>query len=106
MNKIKYRLLVRLRSRPLSKADIYAKVKTINETHAAVKELLQCGLISQNPVSGDLTILPEGIQALEREQLTRSQRRHDFWVATYGILGGIVSGAVSSLIVLKLQGLL
>lgn len=110
MNKIKYKLLSRLQSKSLSRSEVYAKAKTINQTHSAVKELLQCGLISQDPVSGNLSIRPEGIQALEQEQLTKSQRCHDFWIATYGIIGGIIggiiSGAVSSLIVLKLQGLL
>ncbi len=55
--------------------------------------------------------IPDGIQeqalreAKEIEAL-RKQRRHDFLVATYGIIGGVVSGTLSSLIVLWLQGLL
>ena len=55
--------------------------------------------------------IPEGIQELwlqeakEKEAL-KKQHRHDFYIATYGIIGGIISGAVSSLIVLWLQGLL
>lgn len=36
----------------------------------------------------------------------RKHRKHDFLIATYGIIGGIISGVVSSLIVLWLQGLL
>ena len=57
------------------------------------------------------TVIPHGIQELwlkeakEKEAL-KKQRRHDFLIATYGILGGIVSGVGSSLIVLWLQGLL
>lgn len=56
-------------------------------------------------------VIPAAIQeswlkeAKEQEAL-RKQRRHDFLIATYGIIGGIISGVVSSLIVLKLQGLL
>ena len=44
-------------------------------------------------------------EAREKDSL-RKQRKHDFLVATYGIIGGIVSGVISSLIVLYLQGLL
>lgn len=57
------------------------------------------------------TILPYGIQiqqiqeAKEKETL-RQQRKHDFLIATYGIVGGIISGVASSLIVLCIQGLL
>lgn len=55
--------------------------------------------------------IPDGIreawikEAKEKEAL-RKQHRHDFLIATYGIIGGIISGVISSLIVLKLQGLL
>ncbi len=61
------------------------------------------------------TAIPDGIQELwlkeekEKSYLKR-QRRHDFLMATYGIIGGIIggiiSGVASSIIVLKLQGLL
>lgn len=57
------------------------------------------------------TVIPDGIQeiwlkeAKEKESL-KKQRRHDFLIATYGIIGGFISGVVSSLIVLWLQGLL
>lgn len=57
------------------------------------------------------TFIPDGIQefwlkeAKEKEAL-KKQRRHDFLVATYGIVGGIISGVATSLIVLWLQGLL
>lgn len=57
------------------------------------------------------TIIPDGIQmqqikeAKEKEAL-RQQRKHDFLIATYGIVGGIISGVASSLIVLYIQGLL
>lgn len=44
-------------------------------------------------------------EAKEREAL-RQQRKHDFLIATYGIVGGVISGILSSLIVLWLQGLL
>lgn len=56
-------------------------------------------------------VIPDGIQeqalreAKEKDVL-KKQRRHDFLVATYGIIGGIISGTLSSLIVLWLQGLL
>lgn len=61
------------------------------------------------------TVIPPGIQEAwlkeeKNEDAQRKQRRHDFLIATYGIIGGIVggiiSGVVSSLIVLKVQGLL
>lgn len=57
------------------------------------------------------TVVPHGTQeqwlkeAKEKEAL-KKQRRHDFLIATYGIVGGIISGVASSLIVLWLQGLL
>lgn len=57
------------------------------------------------------TVIPNGIQELwlreakEKEAL-KQQRRHDFLIATYGIIGGLISGVASSLIVLWLQGLL
>ena len=44
-------------------------------------------------------------EAKEKEAL-RQQRKHDFLIATYGIVGGIISGVASSLIVLYIQGLL
>ena len=57
------------------------------------------------------TLIPNGIleqqikEAKEKEAL-RQQRKHDFLIATYGIVGGIISGVASSLIVLYIQGLL
>ena len=57
------------------------------------------------------SVIPEKMQLLwlkeakEREMI-RQQRRHDFLIATYGIIGGIAGGVISSVIVLKLQGLL
>ena len=55
--------------------------------------------------------IPKGIQELwlqeaKETEAIKKQHRHDFLIATYGIIGGIISGAVSSLIVLWLQGLL
>lgn len=92
MNKIKYKLLSRLQSKSLSRSEVYAKAKTINQTHSAVKELLQCGLISQDPVSGNLSIRPEGIQALEQETQRRSDSKR-YWVTTIiAILALIISG--------------
>ena len=55
------------------------------------------------------TVMPSGIQdsflreEKEREAI-RQQRRHDFLIATYGIIGGIIGGAISSVIVLLLEG--
>ena len=40
------------------------------------------------------------------QEALKKQRRHDFLIATYGIIGGILGGVISSIIVLKLQGLL
>ena len=60
-------------------------------------------------------VIPDGIQELwlkeaKAKEALRQQRRHDFRIATYGIIGGIIggiiSGVASSLIVLKLQGVL
>lgn len=57
------------------------------------------------------TIIPDGIkmqllkEAKEKEALCQ-QRKHDFLIATYGIVGSIISGVTSSLIVLYIQGLL
>ena len=55
------------------------------------------------------TVMPSGIhdsflrEEKEREAI-RQQRRHDFLIATYGIIGGIIGGAISSVIVLLLEG--
>lgn len=54
---------------------------------------------------------PAEMQALwEKEQkeklAQKKQRQHDYLIATYGIIGGIISGIASSIIVLWLQGLL
>lgn len=55
------------------------------------------------------TVMPSGIQdsflSEEKEQeAIRKQRRHDFLIATYGIIGGIIGGAISSILVLLLEG--
>ena len=57
------------------------------------------------------TVIPNGIQELwlreaKEKKALKQQRRHDFLIATYGIIGGLISGIASSLIVLWLQGLL
>ena len=63
------------------------------------------------PLISSGKIIPHGIleqqlrEAKEKETL-RQQRKHDFLIATYGIVGGILSGVASSLIVLYIQGLL
>lgn len=63
------------------------------------------------PPIADGSAIPLGIQELwikeeKEKQALKKQRRHDFLIATYGIIGGFVSGVASSLIVLWLQGLL
>lgn len=63
------------------------------------------------PSIAEGSVIPDGIQELwlkeakEKEAL-KKQRRHDFLIATYGIVGGLISGVATSLIVLWLQGLL
>ena len=57
------------------------------------------------------TVIPDGIQEIwlkeaKEKAALKKQRRPDFLIATYGIVGGLVSGVASSLIVLWLQGLL
>ena len=65
----------------------------------------------QMPFLANGSVIPYGIQmqqlkeAKEKEAL-RQQRKHDFLIATYGIVGGIISAVTSSLIVLWMQGLL
>ncbi len=67
--------------------------------------------MSKIPPIAEGSVIPTGIheiwlkEAKEKEEL-KKQRRHDFLVATYGIIGGIISGVATSLIVLWLQGLL
>ena len=63
------------------------------------------------PSVAEGSVIPAGIQDLwlkeaKEEEALKKQRRHDFLIATYGIVGGIISGVASSLIVLWLQGLL
>lgn len=52
------------------------------------------------------SILEAEIREAKEKQALKEQRRHDFLVAAFGIIGGIISGTASSLIVLWLQGLL
>lgn len=56
-------------------------------------------------------VVPDELQVewLKEARVTtaaKEQRKHDFIVAAFGIAGGLVSGVVSSLIVLWIQGLL
>ena len=71
--------------------------------------------MSKIPSIAEGTIIPDGIQDLwtkeaKKKEALKKQRKHDFLIATYGIvggiIGGIISGVASSLILLKLQGLL
>ena len=55
--------------------------------------------------------MPPGIEALilkeeKEKEAIRKQRKHDFLIASYGIIGGLISGLATSLIVLWIQGLL
>ena len=65
----------------------------------------------QKPFLASGSVIPYGIleqqlkEAKEKEAL-RQQRKHDFLIATYGIVGSIISAVISSLIVLWMQGLL
>lgn len=92
MNKLKYNLLCQLQSRPLSMAEVYRNAKTINQTRSTVKELLQCGLIVQNPISRAFSITASGLLALEQEKRCRSDSKR-YWVTTaIAILALIISG--------------
>lgn len=51
-------------------------------------------------------ILKEQLNEEKEKERIRKQRIHDYLIATYGIIGGLFSGAIGSIIVLKLQGLL
>ncbi len=52
------------------------------------------------------SILEQQLKEAKEKEILRQQRKHDFLIATYGIVGGIISGIASSLIVLYIQGLL
>lgn len=50
------------------------------------------------------SVIPLSIKEMEYKELKRKyelkqQHRHDYLVATYGIIGGVVSGLITSLIV-------
>lgn len=55
------------------------------------------------------SIIPHGIQEQwlkeekEKEAL-KKQRRHDFIIATYGIIGGFISGLLSSILFKAIAG--
>ena len=51
-------------------------------------------------------VLEQQLKEAKEKEILRQQRKHDFLIATYGIVGGIISGITSSLIVLCIQGLL
>ena len=51
-------------------------------------------------------ILEQQLREAKEKETLRQQRKHDFLIATYGIIGGILSGVTSSLIALYIQGLL
>ena len=65
----------------------------------------------QKPFLASGSVIPYGIleqqlkEAKEKEAL-RQKRKHEFLIATYGIVGGIILAVISSLIVLWIQGLL
>lgn len=55
------------------------------------------------------TVIPHGISELQlkeakEKQLLKQQHRHDLFIATYGIIGGILGGVISSLLVIWLTG--
>lgn len=65
----------------------------------------------QKPFLANGSVIPYGIQVQQLKEAKEKatlyqQRKHDFLIATYGIVGGIISGIISSLIVLWIQGLL
>ena len=50
-------------------------------------------------------VIPHGILELQlkeeqEKQLLKQQRKHDFIIATYGIIGGVLGGVLSSLLVI------
>lgn len=55
------------------------------------------------------SVIPHGIQEQwlkeekEKEAL-KKQRRHDFIIATYGIIGGFISGLLSSILFKAIAG--
>ena len=65
----------------------------------------------QMPFLASGSVIPYGIQMQQLKEAKEKaalhqQRKHDFLIATYGIVGGIILGIISSLIVLWIQGLL
>lgn len=54
-------------------------------------------------------VIPHGILELQlkeakEKQLLKQQRKHDFLIATYGIIGGVLGGVISSLLVIWITG--
>lgn len=45
------------------------------------------------------------LKAVEKREL-KAKRRHDWAIASFGTIGGAIAGFITSLITLKLQGLL
>lgn len=53
------------------------------------------------------SVIPHGIQEQwlkEEKEALKKQRRHDFIIATYGIIGGFISGLLSSILFKAIAG--
>lgn len=51
-------------------------------------------------------VLEQQIKEAKEKETFQKQRKHDFLIATYGIVGSIFSGVISSLIFLIIKGML
>ena len=90
-------------SKQLSGLPSEATDKALINNHLAVRSRYG----SNSP---DATCPPSVITHITEEGkhylIYAKQRKRDFLIASYGIIGSIISGVISSLIVLWLQGLL
>ena len=51
-------------------------------------------------------ILEEQLKEVKEKELRKQQWRHDFRVALFSVIAGGISGIITSIILLKIQGIL
>ena len=85
MEKDKYFILDTIRNStllsPVSRSTFYSSSKHIMKTKQYIDELIKCGYISEQAVSGELSVTIVGFAALEAVQ---SKKREDvrYWITT------------------------
>ena len=81
MNRMKYRILLRIHEstiiKPVRRKDFYRKTRKINQYKRSIDELIERKYLSEAVGSGKLSITSIGVEALEDEQERRWMIRWD-----------------------------